>query len=157
MMIWTTRLTRKKAVLAVLGLGILMALAILLVSAHDARDTPEYTLNTNADRVEYLQSLGWDVEPEPLETLQLLLPKTLEEPYLHYNELQLAQGFDLSACCGKQVERCTYAVRNYPGRANGVQLNLYVCCGKPVAGDVSCAGKDGFQQSLVYPNTEKAP
>ena len=41
-----------------------------------------------------------------METLQFLLPETLEEPYLTYNGLQKSQGFDLSACCG---------VKLYPG------------------------------------------
>jgi len=78
----------------------------------------------------------------------------LEEPYLTYNELQDSQGFDLSACCGKQVARYTYTVTNYPGRPEGVQANLYVCEGQPVAGDILCAGADGFQDTLVYPEQD---
>ena len=75
----------------------------------------------------------------------------LEEPYLTYSEPQDAQGFDLAACCGKQVARYTYTVTNYPGRPEGVQANLYVCEGRPAAGDILCAGADGFQDTLVYP------
>lgn len=85
---------------------------------------------------------------------QFLLPEKLEEPYLTYNELQDSQGFDLSACCGKQVARYTYTVTNYPGRPEGVQANLYVCEGQPVAGDILCAGADGFQDTLVYPEQD---
>ena len=51
------------------------------------------------------------------------------------------------------MARYTYAVTNYPGRAEGVQANLYVCEGQPVAGDILCAGADGFQDTLVYPET----
>ena len=155
MMIVTTRLTKKKAVLGVLLLGVVMALAIILTSAHDMAEPEEETwdLDTNEARVEYLSSMGWELQAEPLETLQFLLPDHLEEPYLTYNELQDAQGFDLSASCGKQVARYTYVVTNYPDRPEGVQLNLYVCEGEPVAGDVFCPGADGFQKSLVYPGT----
>ena len=64
---------------------------------------------------------------EPVTTLQFLLPSRLKGDYVAYNELQKQQGFDLEACCGKQVTRYTYAVSNYPGRPDGVQLNLYVC------------------------------
>ena len=110
-------------------------------------------LLTNADRVTYLCSFGWEVEPEPLETLQFLLPETLEEPYLTYNDLQKNQGFDLSACCGKQVTRYTYTVTNYPGRAQGVQANLYICEERPAAGDIFCAGADGFQEGLAFPKS----
>lgn len=153
MLIWTARISKKtKAVVAVILAGILVAAVILLAGrSHAGRDAAAWQLDSNADRVAYLESMGWQVEAEPVETLQFLLPEKLEEPYLTYNELQDAQGFDLSVCCGKQVARYTYTVTNYPGRADGVQANLYVCEGQPVAGDILCAGADGFQDPLVYP------
>lgn len=152
MLIWTTRFSRKKAVLAVVLLGLTAAAAILLLGrTSDTKALPDVLLATNADRVSYLESFGWTVEAEPVETLQFLLPEKLEEPYQSYNKLQEAQGFDLSACCGKQVARYTYTVTNYPGRADGVQANLYVCEESPVAGDILCAGADGFQDTLLYP------
>ena len=154
MLIWTARIPKKtKAVLAVLLLGVLLAAAVLLAGRSDKQETETWQLETNQDRLTYLESLGWQVEEEPVETLQFLLPEELEEPYLTYSELQDAQGFDLSACCGKQVARYTYTVTNYPGRTEGVQANLYVCEGQPVAGDILCAGADGFQDTLVYPET----
>ena len=93
------------------------------------------------------------MEPEPIETLQFLLPAELEEPYRSYNELQLSQGFDLTRCCGKQVARYTYAVTNHPGQSEGVQANLYVCEEHPAAGDVCASGAKGFQGPLVQEET----
>ena len=155
MLIVTTRFTRKKAVLTVLLLGAVLAGLIIFVSRITAPEEPPLPqLSDNPQRVEYLLSLGWEVKPEPVETLQLLLPDPLAEPYLTYNRLQLAQGFDLNLCCGKQVSRFTYAVTNYPGRGDGVQANLYVCEELPVAGDVCCPGADGFQEPLVRVETE---
>ena len=156
MLIFTTRLSKRRAVLAVIAAGILLAAVIVLVSwlrdGSPAGNLPQVA--DNSQRITYLQSLGWEVEPEPLETLQFLLPDPLAEPYLTYNVLQKEQGFDLSACCGKQVARYTYAVTNYPGRPDGVQLNLYVCEDLPVAGDVCCPGADGFQTTLEFPEQE---
>ena len=156
MLIFTTRLSKRRAVLAVIAAGILLAAVIVLVSwlrdGSPADNLPQVA--DNSQRITYLQSLGWEVEPEPLETLQFLLPDPLAEPYLTYNALQKEQGFDLSACCGKQVARYTYAVTNYPGRPDGVQLNLYVCQDLPVAGDVCCPGADGFQTTLEFPEQE---
>ena len=152
MLIFATRLSKKKAAFAVIAAGVILAAIILLVGHFQdqrAGDLPQLTDNTQ--RITYLQSLGWEVESEPVETLQFLLPDPLEEPYLTYNELQKEQGFDLTACCGRQVSRYTYAVTNYPGRPNGVQLNLYICEGVPVAGDVCCPGADGFQHTLAFP------
>ncbi len=152
MLIWTTRFSKKKAVLAVLAVGaVLAALICLLGRGGGAEEAELPRLLSNDDRVAYLQSLGWEVDPEPLETLQFLLPERLSETYLKYNRLQTAQGFDLERCCGKQLSRFTYAVTNYPGRPEGVQLNLYVCEDLPAAGDVLCPGADGFQDTLAYP------
>ena len=155
MLIFTTRFSKKKAVLIVVLLGLVIAAAILFLGRRSAEEAPAPQLLTNEDRVSYLQSMGWEVSPEPLETLQFLLPDHLAEPYLSYNELQKAQNSDLAPCCGKQLSRFTYAVGNYPGRAEGVQLNLYVCEDQPVAGDIFCAGANGFQDTLVYPESGK--
>ena len=149
MLIVTTRFSKKKAVLTVIAVGAVMALLVILASVFPGSDGDRPRLSDNTQRVSYLQSLGWKVEPDPLETLQFLLPETLAEPYLTYNRLQKEQGFDLTDSCGKQVTRYTYAVTNYPDRPQGVQLNLYVCEEQPVAGDVCCPGADGFQQALL--------
>ena len=150
MFIWTTRFSKKKAAAAVIIMGLIMAALIILTGRADRAAAPEDPkLNDNAQRIAYLQSLGWEVEPEPLETLQFLLPGTLNSTYLAYNELQRLQGFDLSACCGKQVTRYTYTVTNYPGRPEGVQANLYVCEDAAVAGDICCPGESGFQERLI--------
>lgn len=152
MMIWTARLSKKRAILGVLLLGVIIAAVIILVgNAQKAEEVPELQLATNDDRVAYLESMGWEINPEPVETLQFLFPETLEEPYLSYNELQDSQGFDLSRCCGKQVARYTYTVTNYPGKSDGIQANLYICEEQPVAGDILCPGENGFQTTLVYP------
>ena len=138
MLIFTTRFSKKKAVLTVIVIGAVIA-ALVILAGHFQKggnaDLPQLT--DNPQRVAYLQSLGWEIETEPLETLQFLLPATLTEPYLSYNQL-----------------RYTYAVTNYPGRSTGVQINLYVCEDLPVAGDVCCPGSDGFQDILAYPESD---
>ena len=156
MLIWTAKLSRKRAAAAVIFFGVVMAALIFLVGrAPGEAETPLPKLTSNEERVAYLQSLGWEVEPEPIETLQFLLPAELEEPYLSYNELQLDQGFDLRECCGKQVSRYTYAVTNYPEQVEGVQANLYICEDSPAAGDVCSSGAGGFQEALCPPPREK--
>ena len=155
MLIWTARVSKKKtAAMTAAILVVVLAVVVVLGKRADSADSNLPQLADNEARVSYLQSMGWEVEPEPVETLQFLLPEKLEEPYLTYNELQDSQGFDLSTACGKQVSRFTYTVTNYPNRPEGVQLNLYVCEEQPVAGDVLCAGADGFQDTLVYPTSQ---
>ena len=157
MMIQAVRLTRKKAALAVILAGVMMAALILLLGRGGSPAQQDRPLLTgNAERVAYLQELGWEVAEEPVTTLQFLLPPQLKGDYVAYNDLQKRQGFDLETCCGKQVTRYTYTVTNYPQRPEGVQLNLYVCEELPVAGDIICTGADGFQDTLVFPGGAQA-
>ena len=151
MLIWTARLSRKKAALGVILGGILFCALILFLGRPVEEVEKAELLSTNAQRIAYLASYGWEVAQEPVETLQFLLPESLEEPYLSYNVLQRSQGFDLSQSCGKQIYRYTYAVTNYPGRSDDVQVNLYLCEDLPVAGDVCCPGADGFRNPLARP------
>ena len=151
MKIWNVRLTKKRAALGVIIGGALLCALITALGGPAEEPEEEPLLESNEGRTEYLAQWGWEVVPEPLETLQFLLGEKLEEPYLSYNVLQRSQGFDLKECLGKQLDRYTYAVTNYPGGREGVQVNLYVCEGRPVAGDVCCPGADGFRNPLAYP------
>ena len=103
------------------------------------------------ERITYLRELGWEVDEEPIESMELALPEELTGSYAAYNELQLAQGFDLRDYLGKSVSRWTYQVRNYPDRPEDVQLNLYLCEDRPIAGDIIAGGEGGFQGTLRYP------
>ena len=153
MMIWTARLTRKKAAAAVILAGAAVCALILFLGRPAEEEQAPPDLGDNGARIAYLMDWGWQVEAEPVETLQFLLPEKLSEPYLSYNVLQKSRGFDLAQCCGKQVARYTYAVTNYPGGREDVQVNLYVCEGLPVAGDVCCTGEEGFRNPLAYPES----
>ena len=135
MFIWSTRLSKKKlvagGVLLVCVLAAVLCLPALLGESEAPASLPG---ETNAQRVEYLRTCGWEV---------------VEEPYASYNELQLSQGFDLRPYCGRQLARYTYTLTNYPDRPEGVQANLYVCDGQIVGGDVFCPGAGGFQEALL--------
>ena len=152
MFVLTTRLRKKRAILV-------GALVILLIAggllwrglAREAEAPEETVLRDNEDRIAYLKDLGWEVDEEPVESMELELPEELTGSYAAYNELQLAQGFDLRDYLGQGVSRWTYQVRNYPDRPEDVQLNLYLCEDRPIAGDIIAGGEGGFQGTLRYP------
>lgn len=150
MFIWTAKFPALKTLILILAAAAAaLAFFMMKVSPLPRSDEAPLVLETNADRVEYLRGLGWEVKEEPIETFEFTLPATLEEPYLSYNALQLPQGYDLGPHCGKNVLRCTYAVTNHPDRETGVQANLYLCDGVPIAGDIFCPGANGFQEALI--------
>ena len=154
MVIMTAKVPKRRLLLIVLLLiAAAVVLALCLRGAGGETEKPAKTGTqgaTNEARIAFLESYGWQVEPEPVETLSLTLPKELEEPYLSYNVLQRAQGLDLEPCCGKTVERCTYTVKNHPS-GKVCQADLYICGGEIVAGDILCTGEGGFIAPLAFP------
>lgn len=147
----TARFPRRRMLL--LTVLLLAAVLLFILLGRRVGDDPALPRAAdNGERVAYLTALGWNVDPEPLEVLELRLPEPLAEPYLSYNALQLQQGFDLAPYCGKTLTRCTYAVKNYPGRAEDCQADLFLCGAQIVAGDIVCTGADGFLAPLAFPN-----
>ena len=151
MFIVTAKAPKSRSFLLVAILTLAALLGALFLRGHSASgDEARQQAKTNEQRVAYLNDLGWEVDAEPIELLQLTLPNALEEPYRSYNELQLRQGFDLTPYLGKTLERCTYRVTNYPDRGD-CQADLYIYGGEIVAGDVVCTGADGFIDTLKFP------
>ena len=152
MFVLTTRLRKKRAILVGVLAILLIAGGLLWRGLSREAEAPEETvLRDNEDRFAYLKDLGWEVDEEPVESMELELPEELTGSYAAYNELQLAQGFDLRDYLGQGVSRWTYQVRNYPDRPEDVQLNLYLCEDRPIAGDIIAGGEGGFQGTLRYP------
>ena len=154
MFIVTAKLKRRRVALSAVCLLALIALSAALLGRGEKAGTDTVKVDSNDARVDYLRSRGWQVESEPVETLTVPLPDELVEPYLSYNTLQLEQGFDLTALCGKTLERYTYTVTNYPDHAGFCQADLYVCEDAVVAGDIVCTGENGFMAGLEYPTRE---
>ena len=157
MFVMTAKVSRKKLrlILLLLAAAAVTVLTLRLWAGRAGTGASEPPIVSNEDRIAYLRSWGWELESEPLETLQLLLPDSLPKSYAQYNSLQKTQGFDLENCCGKQITRYTYTVTNYPERPEKVQVNLYICEGQPVAGDIIASGADGFQTGLAFPESNK--
>ena len=99
-------------------------------------------------RLEFLRQYGWQVSADPLEVAQITLPKTCTGALAVYNDLQKAQGMDLTPYLGKKVTRYTYEVQNYPQKIEGVRADLLVCDGRIIAGDIGTVASDGFMHGL---------
>ena len=110
---------------------------------------------SNEERVTYLGGLGWQVDPEPLETLAFQLPRELDGAYADYARLQEEQGLPFAQYAGRNASRYTYTVKNYPGYDGPVQINLWVCQGVLIGGDLIAPGENGVQAGLVFPKEAK--
>lgn len=158
MFIFTTKLSRRKAVVFVLIVAAVLCALIFLVGRLDTRsgsaNLPSAAItgiDSNEARVALLESYGWQVRTEPVETLEVTLPRTLDDTYARYNDLQKEQGFDLSDYVGKRVKRYSYEILNYPGGETGVTAHLVVYKNSVIAGDVASPELSGFMHGLAVP------
>ena len=144
---------RKRAMLASAAVMVMCICAAFLLPGCRS-DVPEpIPAATEEQRQAYLSDLGWSVNSTPVETMDLQLPQTLNEGWLEYAKLQDEQNLPFSNYAGQTVRRFTYAVTNYPGIPQGVQVNLYVCEDQVIGGDVISLGENGFQTGLSFPQT----
>ena len=145
-------ITRRRMALMSLALGLVIGSALLLAGCFGGnKETEVITAATNKERVAYLEALGWQVEPQPIETLDLQLPEKLEGEWDAYAKLQKGQGLPFSEFAGQAVKRYTYTVTNYPEIPQGVQANLYLWGDQIIGGDVIFTGQGGFQTDLAFP------
>lgn len=150
---YVLHLTRRGATAA--GMMALLAAAVVLLAGCFHKEAEPVTLPDEESRIAYLTALGWQVSPQPVETLDLQLPAEWGETWQEYSELQRQQDFPFTDYAGQPVRRYTYAVTNYPYVEKGVQANLYLCGDVLIGGDIIATGQGGFQTVLTYPEGEK--
>ena len=106
---------------------------------------------TNEARIAFLESYGWQVEPEPVKTQQVTVPAAPSEVFLRYNELQISQGYDLLQYSGKELTRYVYRITNYPDESGVYYATLLVKDGQVVGADVASSAKTGVMHGLKMP------
>ena len=154
MFIVSAKLNPKKALTGVVLFGVVLIGIIVLVGTMRRGEAPGNQVilaPSDAERVAYLEGLGWTADPSPIETLSFALPSPLNDSYTEYNKLQLQQGFDLTPYAGMQVTRYSYKITNYPDHPDDVQADLYLCGEEIIGGDILYCGDKGFVATLVYP------
>ncbi|MBP5209387.1 MAG: DUF4830 domain-containing protein [Clostridia bacterium] len=112
-------------------------------------------VRTDGDRRDFLRQFGWEPGGEAAAAESFTVPQTFDRVLAGYNEIQKAQGLDLSRYENKKVTRYTYEITNYPGYDGKVYAHLLVHRGKIVAGDVSSADPDGFVRGLEKPTADE--
>ncbi len=159
--ITSIKLTKQKLVTAIIVVGVLLVALIIWLASQGgtesqatAAELPSVkNMKTEQDRVGFLTACGWQVSADSAESQEVLIPKTFDDVFDNYNELQKTQGFDLSQYKNKRVMRYTYTVTNYPTGEAGVQATLLVYNNKIVGGDICSAKLDGFMHGFQLPKT----
>lgn len=143
----------KRQIVAVVICVVLLAVMLILAFRPSAASPTAAVIRAadNDQRVAYLLSLGFEVDPEG-EVREVLIPDVFDDPFTAYNALQQQAGMDLTPYHGKRLKCFTYTVKNYPDPAP-VQAHLYVYKDRIVAGDISSAAQDGFSRPLIRMDT----
>ncbi len=134
---------------------IVMTVLSLLILSQDSQQTGKGSeinikASDHSERMAFISQYGWQVDEEPAEVMEIIIPETFDETYTAYNEIQKNQGFDLSLFAGNRLKRWSYIVKNYEGYENKdcIRINLLVRDGIVVGGDVCSVEIDGFMHGF---------
>ena len=148
---------------ALIGLGIVVIVSLLLFTRGDrpaaGNTTIRHAAATAEERRAFLSQFGWEAGEDPIEVSEVIIPAEFDETYTRYNEIQLAQNFDLRDFAGRRVKRWTYEILNYPGyegRAGVVQANLLIDRGVVIGGDICSLELGGFIHGFDFPQAAQA-
>jgi len=104
----------------------------------------------NTKIVEYIESLGWEIERTPIEISYLRIPETFDAVFENYNLYQKEAGFDLTSFAGVRAVRYSYRVLNHrysddvPVRANVIVVDREI-----VAADINSNALGGFMHAIT--------
>lgn len=149
---FTAKLDRKKLLIGLIVFVLVVCAIVLYFGKSSSSQAAAFgkTVKNNEQRVEYLKSFGWEVDKDPIDEETVVIPRKFTDVYAKYNDIQKAQGFDLSEYGGMEAVRYTYKVLNYPGEKD-VVADIIVFRGTVIAGDVQSVSLDGFMQGLEFP------
>lgn len=133
--------------------GVYVAGRSVEATVETAKSGVDYSAADASQRLAFLSQFGWDVQPDPVEVREVIIPAEFDAGYEKYNAMQREHGLDLSKYCGRRAKRWTYEIKNYPGYENSdmVQVNIFVLDGRVIGGDICSLEKNGFMQSFLYP------
>lgn len=156
MVMYTTKLTRRKIVVGLLAFCAMIAGTgywIFGGRADAASAVAEISISckmkNNEDRVAFLRGYGWEVDPSPVAEQDVRIPDTFDAAYESYNALQKTQGLDLTRYQGRKCKLYVYQIHNDPSGEQGVTANLVLYRDRLIAADICSENADGFVHAIT--------
>ena len=138
----------RKRILAFFVLALVVVGALFFLHGGEQEEPEPIPGGTNEERVAFLESFGWQVQTEPTETREVMIPSQFNDVYTAYNVMQQAQGFDLKPYAGEICTQYLYKVENYPDETE-VYATLLVYGDQIIGGDVASSQVDGFMHGFA--------
>jgi hypothetical protein len=148
MLVMTAKVDKKKIAMIAAGVVAVVVALVLLLGGRESAPTSSPAVSGNDDRVQFLNSFGWEVVSSPIQTSQVRIPANSSQVFERYNELQKTQGYDLSEYAGKTVMRYVYTVKNYPGATEPVYATLLISNNQVIGGDITDTAATGLIQGF---------
>lgn len=144
------KLTKKRAVILLIIMGIVLAAAVILCSNPRGIFSSSEMLNVSSQdgREKYLNTYGWEIDISSEECRTVLLPKDFEGVLSDYGTMQTEQGYDFVSYAGLECKQYTYVVTNYDSCASTVYATMYVKSSRVIGGDIHSAAIDGFMHGI---------
>lgn len=146
--------TKQLKVLLLVGFVLFTAVSLFILS-NESQETSSnndmiLSAETHQERMEFISQFGWQVDEEPVQVKEVIIPTETDDVYTAYNDIQRSQGFDLTEFAGERAKCWTYTVKNYEGYENQecIHINILVYDGKVIGGDVCSVELDGFMHGF---------
>ena len=142
---------------ALLAIFVVLTAVSLFILSQDSKETGKSGMSikaaTHDERMAFLSQYGWEIDEEPVEVQEVIIPSEFDDTYNAYNEIQKDQGFDLTVYAGMRAKRWTYIIKNYSGYENKdcIRVNVLVYDGLVIGGDVCSIELDGFMHRFQKP------
>lgn len=147
-MVVSLKANKKRILAFVILVAVVIGACIFLWSGKEEAQPQTFAGGTNEERTAFLQSFGWEIDPEPAQTREVMIPAEFNDVYTTYNVMQKAQGFDLKPYAGEVCTQYMYKINNYSGETE-VYATLLVYGELIIGGDVACAEADGFMHGFA--------
>lgn len=142
MKLYCISIKSRGAVSAFLSLLIVLLLMFELININSGAVN---SVLTNDDRVSAISMYGYDVLPDAVEVKEIVIPEKFNDVYEKYNQIQIKGGFNLKNYSGERATLYKYQLRD---SADAEFVNIIICDGIIIGGDVSSARLDGEMKPL---------
>lgn len=149
----------KVKIIVVFILAVILGAGIAILTDEDTSSTEKANgvvlkASNSKERIAFLSQFGWEVNEDPLEVCEVIIPSAFDETYEKYNEIQKNQNLDLEKYKGVRAKRWTYEIKNYPGygsQSSTIRANILVFEGNVIGGDVCSVELNGFMHGFEKP------
>ncbi len=152
MFICSIRASTLKFFAAVAASAMILCLLVVMIpvkgtveaESEETGSDVNYQAKNKEERVAFLAGFGWKVDAGSEILREVKVPLEFDRVFAGYNEIQRAQGMDLTPYKGKEIQSYTYTVVNYEGYSGRVLATVLVYQDVVVGGDICSEASDGF-------------